>query len=681
MSSESYIDRSLIGHPWWRATLRSLILLVTITLLGESVARAADPQSYKVEIASTGNHRFDSTLKATSQLVALRSTPVSPFALVARARGDLERLKTVLDSFGYYQGSVSITIDGHALDDSGLADALNALPKKKDALCKVTFDLGPLYHIGSITIDGQLPEVARNTLALTPGSPAVASEILAGGARLLTALENHAYAFAKVDAPRAYEDPEQHLLNLTFHVVPGAQAEIGDIHFQGLKRMKETILRRRLLLHTGQPYSAIAIEQARKDLLVLGVFAAVNVHVGEAPDAQGRVSVIFQMQERLRHAVSLNGGYSSDLGGSVGVTWTDRNVFGNAEQLSVSAQVINLGGGTATTGIGYDDTIKYIIPEFAHRDQQLQFAVSAIKQDLQAYDQTAESSGVTLTRKLSSQWSASVGISAEHETIIQEMTTHVYTLFALPLGVLFDSTGLASPLLDPTRGERASFGITPTLSRGQPNTAFFIGQASFAQYFDLHSLFHTESGRSVIALRAIAANAFGASAVDEDIEVPCSPPSTTATCYQEVRVPNLPPDQRFYAGGSGTVRGYRYQSVGLQFPDGNPVGGTAMAAFNVEFRQRFGESWGAAFFADAGEASENLSPLTGLFHSRRCSSSAPLEGTSPAESSITCWAVGVGAGARYYTPIGPIRLDFAVPTYRRSNDDRFEVYIGLGQAF
>lgn len=668
--------------------MRSALLLIAAGFLAESAAQAADPQPYKVDIASTGNRKFDSTLKSTSQLVALRSTSVSPFALVARARGDLERLKTVLESFGYYEGSVSITINGHKLEDPGLADALNALPKKKDAQCQVTFDLGPLYHIGSLTIDGQLPDVARNTLGLTPGAPAVASDILAGGARLLTALENNAYAFAKVDAPVAYEDPENHILNLTFHVVPGAQAEIGDIHFQGLKRMHERILRRRLLLHTGQPYSAIAVEQARKDLLVLGVFDTVNVHVGEAPDTQGRVSVIFQMHERLRHAVAVNAGYSSDLGGSTGVTWTDRNVFGDAEQLQVSAEATNLGGGTATTGIGYDNTIKYIIPEFAHRDQQLQFAVGAIKQDLQAYDQTAETSGVTLSRKLSSLWSASIGISAEHETIIQEMTTHVYTLFALPLGILYDSTGLASPLLDPTHGERASFSVTPTFSRGQPNATFFVTQASFAQYLDLHSLFHTEAGRSVVALRAIAASAFGASAVDEDIEMPCpptippAPPSAPPSeCHQEIRVPDLPPDQRFYAGGSGTVRGYRYQSVGLQFPDGNPVGGTAMTAFNVEFRQRFGESFGAVLFADAGEASENLSPLTGVFHSRRCSSSAPLEGTSPAESTTTCWAVGVGVGTRYYTSIGPIRLDIAVPTYRRSNDDRFEVYIGLGQAF
>jgi translocation and assembly module TamA len=58
-----------------------------------------------------------------------------------------------------------------------------------------------------------------------------------------------------------------------------------------------------------------------------------------------------------------------------------------------------------------------------------------------------------------------------------------------------------------------------------------------------------------------------------------------------------------------------------------------------------------------------------------------LEGTAPVQSTSTCWAVGVGVGARYYTSIGPLRLDIAVPTYRRPNDDHFEVYIGLGEAF
>jgi translocation and assembly module TamA len=646
----------------------SLILLVA-AIAPTAPARAADPQPYRVQLAPVGNGAIDATLKAASQLEALRgSTPVGPFGLIARARADAPRLKTVLESFGYYQSTVTITIDDKALDAPGLADSLSALPAGKGALVKVTFDRVPLYHIGRVDIDGAIPEPARGSLRLAPGAPAVAADILAGGARLLTALENHGYAFARVDAPIAHEDPTRHVLDLSFHVVTGPPVRIGEIRFEGLTRVHERIVRRRLLLHTGEPYSAIAVEKARKDLLTLGVFSAANVQLGDTADAAQRVPLTFQMRERKRHAVSLNAGYSSDLGGSAGVAWTDRNVAGNAEQVDLSAKVINLGG-TASTGIGYDTSAKYIIPEFAHRDQQLQFAVGALKQSLQAYDQKAGTSGVTLSRKLSSLWSASVGLTATHETIEQEGTTHVYTLLALPLGVLYDSTDLPSPLADPTHGLRGALSLAPTSSRGRPSSTFYVTQASIASYIDLHPLLRSEAGRSVLALRVLGASALGASGFEEMID------------GRLVRVPALPPDQRFYAGGSGTVRGYRYQSIGPEFPDGKPVGGAAMAALNVEFRQRIAQSFGAVVFADAGEASEAVSPISALFHSRRCSSSTNVASATPTQSAATCSTVGVGAGARYYTAIGPLRLDFAVPAIRRQNDDRFEVYIGLGQAF
>ena len=629
-----------------------------------SLAWAADPQPYRVELASTGNGALDSTLKATSQLVALRtSAPVDPFGLIARARGDLDRLKTVLESFGYYQSSVSITINGLPLDAPQLGDTLTALPHGTDATGHVSFNLGPLYHLGSIRIDGEVPDELRSSLQLSPGQPAVAAEVLAGGARLLTALDNHGYAFARVDPPVAYEDADKHVLNLSFHVVTGPHVQIGEIRFEGLQRVKERLVRRRLLLHTGEPYSALAVEHARKDLLTLGVFSTVSVRLADSPDAEGRVPVTFQMTERRRHAVSLSGGYSSDLGGSAGVSWSDRNVRGNAEQLNLSASIINLGG-TASTGIGYDTSAKYIIPEFAHRDQSLQFAIGALKQSLQAYQQEAVTSGVTLSRKLSSVWTASVGVSAVREKVTQEGITQHYTLFALPVGILYDSTDVSSPLLDPTHGLRASLSFAPTFpSGGQHSATFFATQLSVADYLDIGRLFGEDAGRSVLALRALLASAVGATTSVETID------------GISVRVPDLPPDQRFYAGGSGTVRGYRYQSIGPEFADGNPVGGTALTALNAEFRQRLGKSFGMALFVDAGDVGERLSPISGLVHGGRCSS---LE---PSQNSTSCWAVGVGGGVRYYTPIGALRVDLAVPTFRRPNDDKFEAYIGLGQAF
>src|ERR1700744_6401893 len=102
-------------------------------------AHAADPQRYHVRILSTGDGRHDSILKATSQLESLRVVaPVGPVGLIFRARNDVSRLKTVLESFGYYQSSVAITFNDLRLEDPGLPGALGALPAGSDVECKIT---------------------------------------------------------------------------------------------------------------------------------------------------------------------------------------------------------------------------------------------------------------------------------------------------------------------------------------------------------------------------------------------------------------------------------------------------------------------------------------------------------------------------------------------------------------
>jgi translocation and assembly module TamA len=652
-----------------------LLLIAIVLLYGAHTAYAADPQPYKVDLASTGDSSLNATLKATSELETLRKTaPVGPFGLIGRARGDLERLKTVLESFGYYQSYVEIRIDGLPLDDPGVGEELTSRSKDNDSEVKITFSLGPLYHLRKIEIDGQVPPGSEKTLALESGAPAIAADVLAAGDRLLNSLEDQGYAFAKVDTPIAHEDPAERVLDVSFHAETGARVQIGEIRIRGLKQVKEDFVRKRLLVRTGEQYGATKIETARKDLLALGVFASVSVRVGTKPDSQGRVAVTFNARERLQHAVSFSGAYSSDLGGSTGVSWTKRNVSGKADSLTLSATAINLGGGTSTNGIGYDVNGKYLIPDWLERDQSLQVAVGAIRQSLDAYDQTAYTATVTVNRKLSSIWSLSAGFGLEQERIdqhecatgqgctIQGVTCVLppdyhtnperyagtpacdqrfsYTLLSLPITALFNTTGQDSPLEDATHGLRISLGVTPTFSFGHPSTRFFVTQATGSLYFDLNNIgLNKTPGRSVLAVRALAGLAAGAGEF------------------------SLPPDQRFYAGGSGTIRGYRYQSVGPLFPNGNPVGGTAINAGTAEYRQRIGTNFGTAVFVDAGNVSQNLNPLNGTLK------------------------FGAGAGLRYYTPIGPIRLDIALPLQRRSGkdvanpDDAFEIYIGLGQAF
>jgi translocation and assembly module TamA len=658
-----------------------LLLIAFVLLYGILPARAADPQPYKVDMASTGDSALNSTLKATSELETLRKTaPVGPFGLIGRARGDLERLKTVLESFGYYQSYVEIRIDGLPLDDPGVGEELTSRSKDDDAEIKITFSIGPLYHLRKIEIDGTVPPGSEKALQLETGAPAVAADVLAAGDRLLTTLEDQGYAFAKVDTPIAYEDPPDRVLDVKFHVETGSPVKIGEIRIRGLKKMKESVVRKRLLIHADEQYGATKVEAARKDLLALGVFSSVSVRLGNKPDSEGRLPLTFNARERAGHAVSVSGAYSSDLGGSTGVSWTKRNVSGRADSLTLSATAINLGGGTSTNGLGYDVNGKYLIPDWKERDQSLQVAAGAIRQFLDAYDQTAYSGSVTVNRKINSLLTLSAGLGIEQEHINQhecnagqcdqDFSTEPscipiepapspddaktipacnerfsYTLLSLPITALFNTTGQDSPLADATHGMRVSLSVTPTFSFGHPSTRFFITQGTGSLYFDLKNIgLNNTPGRSVLALRALAGLAVGASQF------------------------SLPPDQRFYAGGSGTIRGYRYQAVGPLFANGNPIGGTAINAGSVEFRQRFGESFGTAIFFDAGNVSKNLSPFNGQLKS------------------------GAGVGLRYYTPIGPIRLDIAVPLQRRSGkdasgqpvqnpDDAFEIYIGLGQAF
>ena len=642
-------------------------LVAAVLLCAMSGTEAADPQPYTVEVVSSGNAALDSTLKATSELQSLRkSAPVSPFGLIGRARVDLERLKTVLESYGFYQGSVQISIDGLALTDPHLAEELLARPKESDSAVKISVSTGPLYHLRNIEIEGEVPPDARKALALQSGAPALAADMLAAQGRLLNTLMDEGYAFAKVDPPHAQEDPANRVLDVRFHVVTGPRVQIGAIRVEGLTTVRQEYLRKRLLVHTGEQFSATRIESARKDLLAVCIFTSINVSVAKETDSSGRVPVTFVARERKPHAVSISAAHSSDLGGSAGVDWLKRDVSGRADSLALSASVINLGGGTATKGLGYNLEGRYAIPDWKVRNQSLQVSLGGIKQYLDAYDQTAVTGAVAVTRRLSSLWRVSAGLSIEQERIDQhecsfnqncvlqdtcvltlatpaqpcfEQRFH-YTLLALPLTALYNTTGQDSPLTDATGGVRLSLSITPTFSVGHPSAQFLVTQAAGALFYDLKHLgLSSDPGRSVLALRALGGVAGGATAF------------------------SLPPDQRFYAGGSGTIRGYRYQSVGPLFPNGNPIGGRTINAGTVEYRQRFGTSFGAVAFVDGGNVSSSLSPFKGKAQ------------------------MGAGAGARYYTPIGPLRVDVAVPLNRRPRtatfrgDDSFEVYIGLGQAF
>ncbi len=609
----------------------AVVLALGLCAAAAPAAHAADPQPYEVKIADTGNAKLDGALADASRLEQLRKTaPVGPFPLIGRAREDVGRLVTVLQSFGYYKGRIDITIDGEELTDPALPGHLAR--SKGTAKVKVGVSKGPQFKLGKVEIDGTVPPDARAKLKIAPGDPAIASDVLDAGNRLLTALQEDGYALAKVPPPVAIERAKADALDITYNVTTGPKLDIGPIAITGLETLNESFIRKRLTVHAGELYQPSKIDAARRDLAKLDVVRAVTVTAADKPGPDGRLPITFKVQERPEHAVGVTGAYSTDLGGSLKLTWTHRNVFGNAERWALSGAMTGLGG-TATNAIGYDLTSKLTEPDFLRRDQSLQFDLEAVQQDLDAYSQRAYTTALAINRTLSDIWKASVGIAGEHERIVQEGTTRTYRLVGFPGTLSLDTTGISGPLGEPTQGWRAALSGVPTVPLGAGTGVFAILQASASRYIDIGKLWSAKKGQSVIAMRALLGSIVGATQLD------------------------VPPDRRFYGGGSATVRGYAYQSIGPRFPDDKPVGGTSIDAVTIELRQRVFGDFGAVAFVDAGQVS---------------ASNVPFDGTP---------RVGVGVGVRYYTPIGPVRLDVAVPLDKPPGGDSFEIYIGLGQAF
>jgi outer membrane protein assembly factor BamA len=117
-------------------------------------------------------------------------------------------------------------------------------------------------------------------------------------------------------------------------------------------------------------------------------------------------------------------------------------------------------------------------------------------------------------------------------------------------------------------------------------------------------------------------------------------------------------EDRFKAGGSTTIRGYKEDRVGPLDDNGNPERGDLLLILNLEWRFPIWRWLGGVTFFDVGTVTPKVSDF-----------------------SFSELFPGIGAGLRITTPIGPIRLDVGYGLRQVRNDDRIQVYLTVGQAF
>lgn len=599
-----------------------------------SIAQPVAAASYTTTIVDTDDAEINVALKEGSLLVRLQEEPLAlPVALIGRARTDADRAGTVLRALGYFDGQVAITLDGVAHDDPGLATRLQQAAGSIAVVLQVA--TGPRTTIGSVAVldaegrpfTSRMPNVPTGRdLGPQPGDPARGADILAAETRLLAALRASGHAYARVMPRQLVRDPATLTLAVTFMLDPGPVVRIGRIQVEGLQTVRPDFVEARMAPRQGRVLTPAEIEAARRALLDLGVFAVVRPRTAPAPGPDGSADLTLAVTERPLRIVSLRAAYATSEGGSAGVSWTHRNLLGRAERLEVSGEVSRITEG-GPSDLGYRIGLQFTRPDLLRIDQSLQANLAALRDITDAYDKTSFGGGVMLRRPLGPRLSGGLGLRLEESRITEAGVTTNYTLLAIPATLLWNDT---EDGLDRRRGSRAEITVTPyPVARGSVDGLTTI-HADAMSYHDLRG-----DQRTILALRGQVGVAFGASSND------------------------LPADLRMYAGGSGTIRGFAYQSVGPLDSSGRPLGGTTMLAGSAELRQRIGQDWGVVGFIDVGGVSGGRAPD---------------------------WpdriGTGVGLGVRYHTIIGPIRADIGFPIAgKRHGDADWQFYFGIGQAY
>ena len=493
-------------------------------------------------------------------------------------------------------------------------------------LARVVFriDSGPVYRLKTIEIKmaGLTGEKGPDLPdlkqhGLAPGNRALAEPIAKFRPLIERRLKNQGYPLVKADTPEVIVDHQDRTLSVVYPVDTGPLAGFGTLQIEGAETVEHDFIMDQIPWKPGEPFKADLLDEARIDLLETGLFNSVLFGTGDRLDDAGRLPIAVQLTERKHRTLKLGLGYSTDEGAIARVNHERRNVFHRGETVSLLGQVSRI----ATTAEG-----SFEKPGFLRSDQSLLFRIRLAEEDTDAYFSRNVTGLVQISRELGKNWEASLGTALIYSDIEELGETRNFQLISFPGALNWDGR---DDILDPTRGGNLGLGAAPYYDYTRSETAFVKSSARYSHYLKVIS-----KPRVILAARVMAGFISGAALND------------------------VPADIRFYAGGGGSIRGYAYQSAGQRADSGDPMGGRSLAILSSEIRIRITEKIGLVPFLDGGNV---------------------FEDGYPSFDRELLW--GAGLGLRYFTPIGPLRLDVAVPLNRRSFDNSFQLYLSLGQAF
>ena len=615
------------------------------------VSRTALPYIVTIDVAG-GDRGLTRAVKDASSLYKLiKDAPPDGESLARRATSDFAPLIDALWGAGYYNATVTIAIDGAALtiassDIAAFARAAERYRNRAVVPIAIKVEPGPLFKLGSIRVlsaagvEISKAELPARIVGLGPGDPAAASDLRAAQARIVDYFRSQGRPLAKIQSIAPVVDHAAHSMDVTLVVDLGPVAPFGEAKMIGPNDFDPAIARSYLYIQPGDPYSPRALADARSSIRQIPAVGGVRITEATALDAYGQLPYQVDVEDRLPYAVGASAKYSTTNGPAGQVYWEDRNVFGGAERLRLQADLFYAPPWYVTSesirnfsinDLGGRVSASFLKPAlWGTRNDLLIDAlgerVSTAGAGFVGYEVEDEDVTAAVRHRFSQAFSIQGGFEGQTGSATDALGKVDYTLVGVPVSVTYDDT---DSKLDPTRGFRlnASAAGFPTFLGSSLDLVQAKARAS--AYYALDS-----DQRFVLAGRI----GLGAMSGPE--------------------LADIPANWRFYAGGGGSVRGYAYNSLGPTLPWGAVVGGRSLFEASAELRVKVTDTIGIVPFFDIGNAFASTFP----------NFSEPLYSS-------------VGLGLRYYTSIGPIRVDVAFPVERRAGSGPVAVYVSIGQAF
>ncbi len=406
---------------------------------------------------------------------------------------------------------------------------------------------------------------------------------------------------------------------VTFYVEEGKQVRVGRITFSGNERTDRSVLMREMGLKEGQVFNAAKLAESRVNLFRLGLFKSITFELDGLDRKSDVVDISVHLSERNSGSLNLSGGYSPAEGIRAAIELSHRNLFGKARRFSAKLRV-------GTLGNRYE--IFYIEPWLLGTRTRMTSRV--FREDLEE-GENALATGMILglTRKVK----RANDISVQYK--YQILSGPDFRTSISSLGTLFQRDTRDS-FLDPSRGwlnELSAEYAGGPLLRGE--NSFFKLTGALRNYRRLVGSGSERRYRLALAWAVRAGYARGLRATRRIIIF-----------------------ERFKVGGANTVRGYREGRIGSSV-EGR---GNIFLVGNIELRSWIYKFVGMSLFLDMGNIWNELSQIK-------------FEGLNTFEPAV-------GAGLRFSTPIGPLRLDYGYPL-DRSKDVGIpgEIWFSFGNIF